>query len=182
MQRLRRWQPLKRLPPDFHLPLWDMISVLLNFSFPIVGGQLCFLIVLVRYLVEPLLMPRLFPTIFHKIGLADQRSLTNHVVSLMIKAVVFIVGCYPWIAVFLADQQYEDSTDPSKPDAKHGPRINITFGDLLGEWARETPLLRRLVSSDGPFSLVLPHSTDDVLVRDWISHTNIFRIPPSSHC
>jgi hypothetical protein len=108
-----------------------MISLLLNFSFPIVGGQLCFLVVFVRYLVEPVLMPRLFSTIFRKMGLVEQRSLTNHVVALIIKAVVFIVGAYPWTSVFLADQQYEDSTDPVKPDA-HGPRINITFGDLLG--------------------------------------------------
>ena len=138
-----------------------MISSLLDYSFPIVGSQLCLFILLTKFVVEPILMPKWFGSVFTAMNLVDQRSFTNHVVALAIKVVVFIVGAYPWISVFLAEGQYGANanldSDHQRVNVKHG--INVTLGDLLG-WSHSIYPLRCLTCA----SLVLPRRTYDVLV------------------
>lgn len=101
------------------------ISLLLNYSLPIVAFELLIVWVWVRLFLEPYFMPRVFHKSFPTMSFADQRSLTNHVVSFTLKLVCFI-GAYSVMEVFVFRRPL------STPLKEKNDHHTITNGDILG--------------------------------------------------
>ncbi|KDQ57044.1 hypothetical protein JAAARDRAFT_70008 [Jaapia argillacea MUCL 33604] len=103
------------------------ISVLLNYSLPVVGVELCLVWLVVRLLLEPRLMPRLFRDSFSTMDLSAQRSLTNHVVSFGLK-VICCIGAYSVFETFIRHKPFDS---PLEHHNLQGDYHHMTNGDIL---------------------------------------------------
>ncbi|KDQ49266.1 hypothetical protein JAAARDRAFT_143668 [Jaapia argillacea MUCL 33604] len=99
------------------------ISYLLDYSLPVVGIELCVVWILVRTVLEPWFMPRVFHQAWPDMDLTARRSLTNHVVSFALK-VTCCVGAYSIWEILIAQKPF----DVPIRDSHHWKTTN---GDIL---------------------------------------------------
>ncbi|KIJ26074.1 hypothetical protein M422DRAFT_272890 [Sphaerobolus stellatus SS14] len=100
------------------------ISILFNYSFPIVAIELCLIFLIVRLFLEPVFMHRIFHKSFPTMDVADQRSLTNHVISFVLKLVCF-VGAYSALEIFISHKPL------GAPLRRPGDERPVTNGDII---------------------------------------------------
>ncbi|KDQ59763.1 hypothetical protein JAAARDRAFT_192228 [Jaapia argillacea MUCL 33604] len=82
------------------------ISILLNYSLPVVGIELCLVWLVVRLFLEPYFMPRIFHKSWPTMDVGAQRSLTNHVVSFGLK-VICCIGAYSIWETFVRNRPFD---------------------------------------------------------------------------
>jgi len=101
------------------------ISLLLEYSLPICGIELCVVWILVHYVLEPYAMPKVFGATYTNMDFVARRSLTNHVVSFFLKMLLCCCGVYAiWPGLF----GFRPFNAPLKTvEEMH----TLTIGDLL---------------------------------------------------
>ncbi|TFK46147.1 hypothetical protein OE88DRAFT_1037034 [Heliocybe sulcata] len=101
-----------------------MISVLLDYSLPVVALELCLVFLITRLFLEPYFMPRVFGKTYLDMDVGARRSLTNHAVSFGLK-VTCCVGAYSILETFFIQTPLDD---PIR--SKHASH-EVTNGDIL---------------------------------------------------
>ncbi|KAF8068721.1 hypothetical protein FPV67DRAFT_1668795 [Lyophyllum atratum] len=100
------------------------ISLLLEYSLPVVGIELCLVWMIVHYLLEPFVMPKVFGPAYISMDIVARRSLTNHVVSFFLK-ILCCCGAYAIWQALVVQQPFDAHIK------KTNGRYTLTIGDFL---------------------------------------------------